>query len=308
MTSNLNIPLPTLTGGKQTMASWAKVIESYVAVPEIYKDACKIILGGGQPFPYVVLAPAINGIKHRATEKLLCEVNDVLYLWESIGGKIISTAYPLKSICTVEVGSILLYSWFTISGMTSDGITSSSVIPFNTATGRHLFPFINKMRPMSEDVDEANWQAELAKFDYLASANFKFMNFARNSLIRGEKVIHIVWQPQIRRHIFTLFGQSFYRTTALAHLALLTDKELILIEDAEYNAENRGVRYGGIFQYIPLQHIAAIALTDAADSLTTLSLTLACGNQRLDKIFAASNKQALEQLQNKIEQMTGHNA
>ena len=305
MTSNLNTPLATETGGKQTMASWAKVIESYAAVPEIYKDSCKTILADSHPFPYVVLAPAISGIRHKAAEKLLCEVNDVFHVWESIGGKIISTAYPLKTICAVEAGSILLYSWLTISGMTSGGITSSSVIPFNTATGRHLLPFINKMRPASEDVDEADWQAELDKFDYLASANFKFMNFARNSLVRGEKVTRVIWQPQIRRHIFTLFGQSFYRTRALAHLTILTDREVILIGDAESNAENRGVKYGGIFQYIPLRHIAAATVTETTDSLVTLSLTLAFGNQRLDKVFAASNKQALEQFQNKIEQMIG---
>ena len=285
------------------MSSWAKVIESYAAVPEIYKDSCKTILEDSHPFPYVVLASAINGIRHKANEKLLCEINDVFYVWESISNNIFSTAYPLKTIFAVETGSILLYSWLTISGITSEGITSSFVIPFNTATGRHLLPFINKMRPVPEEIDETSWQAELAKFDYLASATFKFMNFVRNSLVRGEKVIHIVWQPQIRRHIFTLFGRSFYRTTALAHLVLLTDKELILIEDAEYSAENRGVRYGGIFQYIPLRSILAVTLAEQANDVVTLSITLSFGN-RLDKVFTVSNKQVLEEFQNKLKQMT----
>lgn len=304
MTSNSNSPSSTLTGARQTMMSWAKVIESYAAVPEVYQDYCKPLLEGGRPFPYMVLAPAISGNRHTATEKLLCEVDDVFYVWERVGSHIISTAYPLKTICALEVGSILLYSWLTVRGVTSEGAASYTVIPFNTATGRHLAPFIHKMRPAPTAVDETGWQAELAKFDYLVSASFKYMNYARESLVRGEKVIQTVWQPPIRQHRFTLFGRPFHRTIALAHLALLTDQEVILIgDDAQSTA--RGVRYGGIWQYVPLRHIAAAALTQPADDRVTLSLTLACGGQRLDKVFAASSQPALEHFQDELKHRIG---
>jgi hypothetical protein len=82
-------------------------------------------------------------------------------------------------------------------------VASSAVIPFNTATGRHLAPFVNKMQPAPTGVDKTGWRAELAKLDYLAAASFKFMNYARKSLVRGEKVIQTVWQPPIRQHLFT---------------------------------------------------------------------------------------------------------
>lgn len=300
MASNSNNPSSTLTGARQTMLSWAKVIESYAAVPGVYQDFCKPLLEDGRPFPYMVLAPAISGNRYKATEKLLCEVDDVFYVWECVGSSIVSAAYPLKTICALEVGSILLYSWLTVRGVTSEGAASYTVIPFNTATGRHLAPFIHKMRPAPTDTDEAGWRAELAKFDYLAAVSFKFMNYARESLVRGEKVIQTVWQPPIRQHRFTLFGRPFHRTIALAHLALLTDQEVVFIGDDKHSVDNRGVRYGGIWQYIPLWHIAAAALTEPADDLVTLSLTLAGGDQRLDKVFAASSRPALEHFQNEL--------
>jgi hypothetical protein len=305
MTSKSNNPLSTLTGARQTMLSWAKVIESYAVVPEVYQDSCKPLLADSHPFPYMVLAPAISGNRHTATEKLLCEVDDVFYMWERVGRRIVSTAYPLKTICALEVGSILLYSWLTIRGLTSAGTASSTIIPFNTATGRHLAPFIHKMRPAPTAVDEAGWQAELAKFDYLAAASFKFMNYARESLVRGEKVIQTVWQPPIRQHRFTLFGRSFHRTIALAHLALLTDQEVIFIGDDKQSVDNRGVRYGGIWQYIPLRHIAAATLTEPAEDWVTLSLTLAGGGQRLEKVFAAFNQPALEHFQQELKHRLG---
>lgn len=304
MASNSNRSSFTLTGARQTMSSWAKVIESYAAVPEVYKDSCKPLLEDGRSFPYMVLAPPISGNRHKATEKLLCEVDDVFYVWERVGSHIVSIAYPLKTICALEVGSILLYSWLTLRGVTSEGVASSTVIPFNTATGRHLAPVIHKMRPAPTAVDETGWQAELAKFDYLVAASFKFMNYARESLVRGEKVIQTVWQPPIRQHRFTLFGRPFHRTIASAQLALLTDQEVIFIgEDA--HSTSRGVRYGGIWQYIPLRHIAAVALTEPADEWVTLSLTLACGDPRLDKVFAASSQPALEPFQNELKHRIG---
>jgi hypothetical protein len=298
MISNSNNSLHTLTGARQTMMSWARVIENQAAIPDVFRDACKSVLAENRPFPYMVLAPAIQGVRYRASEKVLCELNDVFYVWESAPGEIIANAYPLKTICSLEVGCILLNSWLTISGLTDAGQAATSVIPFNTATARHIAPFIKKMRPVL--TEGTAWQAELAKLDDLASASFKFMNFARESLVGGEKVITSVWQPPIREVIFSLFGRSIYRNRVLAHLALLTDQEVILIRDDEHSTENRGVRYGGIWQYIPLRHISALKLSEPASGLVTLSLILACGGQPLDLVFADSAMPALLHFQEEL--------
>jgi hypothetical protein len=297
MALNTNVPLSSMTGARQTMLSWAKVPESLDEVPEIYRDSCQAILGGAGPFPHVVLTPAVRGARHKATEKLLCEVNGVFHIWECLGSQVVSTAYPLKTICSIEVGNILLYSWLTISGLTTDGIKSSYVIPFNAATGRHLAPFINKMRPAPGNPDEITWQAEQAKFDYLLVDNYKFMNYARESLVQGEKVIDSLWQPQIRRPLFAILGWPVFRTVALTHLAVLTDKEIIFIQDVKHSVKDTGGRYGGIWQYVPLGHILAVSLSEAVDGTMTLSLSLDNSAQQLAKLFSASNKPALEQFQ-----------
>lgn len=215
MSSTIENPIEELTGAKQTMTSWAKVIQSYEDVPEIYKNSCKSLLETRTPFPYVVLAPVISDYKQRTTEKLLCEIDGILHIWGRSGKQIISTAFPLKTIYSLEVGSVLLFSWLTVSGLTSEGIADSTTISFNTATQRFLAPFIKQMRPASVVVNEADWQRELANFDHLSSSEFKFMNYARESLVRGDRVICSIMQPKIRKHIFTLFGQRFYRSLVL---------------------------------------------------------------------------------------------
>jgi len=305
MASGSDSQLSTLTGARQTMLSWSKVVESYEAVPEAYRSSCKMTLRDGTPFPYTVFAPAIAGLRHRTTEKLLCEVNDAIYVWERIGNQVVMAAYPLETISDLEMGIILLYSWITISGVTQAGIASSSTVEFNTATSRHYARFVNKVRPAPDNVDASEQSVERAKFDYLALETFKFRSYALESLVAGEKVLHTLWQPKINKPIIRLGWSTFYRTSALAHLTILTDKELIVIQDDERSRENRGVRYGGKWQYIALSHISAVSLREHVDDLLILSLTLSPGERRLEIIFAASRKQELIQLQDELEKLIG---
>ncbi len=299
--------LSSMTGGRQTMSSWAKVIESYEAVPEPYKSAYKMTLGDslqiGQQMPYTVFAPSIAGFRHKTAEKLLCEVNDTITVWERIGSQVIMTEYPLETITDLEIGFILLFSWITIGGVTSTGKVSSTTIEFNTATARHFAPFLNKMRPAPGIVDAHERRAERAKFDDLAVENFKFMNFAIESLVDGEKVIQTIYQPKINKPTFKLGWRTFYRALALAHLVILTDKELIVILDDERGRENRGIRYGGKWRYIALSHIEAVSLLAHSGDLLTLSLTLSPGGRRVEIKFEASRRQEIVQLKDEIEKL-----
>lgn len=305
MASNSDSQLSTLTGARQTMMSWSKVVESYEAVPEAYRSSYQMTVGDGAPFPYTVFAPAIASFRHKTTEKLLCEVSDAIYVWERIGNQVGMAAYPLETISDLEIGSILLYSWITISGVTKAGIASSSTVEFNTSTSRYYARFVNKVRPAPDNVDARAQSVERAKFDYLAMVNFKFMNYAFESLVEGEKVLQTLWQPKINKPIIRLGWSTFYRTLALAHLTILTDKELIVIQEDERSRENRGVRYGGKWHYIALRHIRAVSVQEQADDLLTLSLTFSPGERRSEIIFAASRKQELVQLQAELERLIG---
>lgn len=298
-----------LTGSRQTRMSWARVIESVEAIPEAYQESCGMLLDDSQAFPYMVFAPVIRpamitvGSLFRTSEKLLCALDNTFYVLERAGDEIVTTAYPYQNICFLEMGKILLYSWLTVSGMTREGIAASSTIEFNTATVEYFEPFLAEMRPASTDAGEDQLQFEKDKFSDLESADFKFMNYARDSLVHGETVIHAVWQPKIRRQVLSLFGLPIYKTVSLAHLALLTDKEVIFIADDKRGSERRGVRHGGIWQYIPLRHIVSVSVAQRAGNLLTLSLTLSNSEQRPEKIFAASQKQEVAQFKNELEEL-----
>ena len=304
MASYMNSWLSSLTGAQQTMSSWAKVVESYEDIPKIFQPSFETALGTSSQFPYTVFAPSIAGYGRMTTEKLLCAANDSIYVWERYGNQVTMVEYPLTAISDLEVGEILLFSWMTISGMTKARMACSTTIEFNTASYRHFARFVDQMRPVPVAISEHEHSIEQFKFDYLAAENFKFRNYARQSLVCGEQVVRSLWQPKIQKPILSFLGTRFCRTLSLAHLTILTDKELIVIQDDERTRENRGVRYGGKWRYIALRHINQVSLRDRADDLTILSLTLS-SEQQLEIIFAADQKQQAIQLRDAIDKLMG---
>jgi hypothetical protein len=314
MASNQYSQLSTMTGSRQTMMSWAKVVDSWEDVPGVYRESYRMVAPESSSTPYTVFAPAMLGLSltnktYTTTEKLLCEVGDTIYVWERIGKQVAMVAYPLKTISDLEVGEILLYSWITIGGVTHDGMACSTTIEFNQSTASHFAPFVDKMRPAPQDMDEREERAERAKLNYVGLISRKFWNYGIESLVGGDEILQTLWQPKICKPIVTVGGRVFYQTTlSLEHLAILTHRELIIIENDERSRENRGVRYGGKRLFIALSHISGVSLPDAAGDPLRLCLTLSPGGRQIEIICAASNKQKIARLKDELEKLIGQDA
>jgi len=285
---------------EQTRASWAKSVTFYDQVPEAFRDFFKTRLGDTSAWPYTVLMPTYEGFMRRENGRLICSLGDKIYVMERVRNKTTCTCYPIEDISYVEEGVVLLYAWVKISGIASDGVPSSSTLKFNAVTDYLLAPIIEKIRPATGGLGDADRNLELAKFDYLARLNFKFMSYGRHSILPGEKVIHTVLQPEIREKIFTVLGQSFFRTVSTAHISILTDKELILIRDEEQSRWSRDARYGGTRSYIPLNKITSVSLTRKECDLLDLSIHLP-GDDQIVSLFSTSNERELDLFLNQLE-------
>ena len=105
------------------------------------------------------------------------------------------------------------------------------------------------LQPAGEPAGPA---AETSPFAALADVNFKFMNFGLKTIPPGEPVLQILLQPEIRETVFAFLGFTLTRRIAPAHLAILTERDLILIRDDPSQREKAKSPYGGIWNYIPL--------------------------------------------------------
>lgn len=275
----------------ETMKEWPMLIRSEEEMPAIYQD---VFPGYSGSFPYTVFLPSTGAFWNRTNPKLICMFDDRIYVLETQANRASSTCYPLEDIVYVECGRVLLKSWITING-----VSSSASVVFNTVRDYMLEPFVRNVRAskahlrLPEGRDEEH-REELCKCDYLCELNFKYMNYARQSILPGERIARIVYQPDICVRSLRMFGRSLLNVCLTAHLIILTDKELITIREdkgviTSIGRTRGGIRHGGVFSYLPLEGIVGLAF-DAhnGDGNVTLSIRLS-GDRSIHATFSPDN-------------------
>lgn len=266
---------PTRSAAEQTRASWARHIDAYDAVPAVYRSFFDPLQASGQAFPYTVLTPSFEGLFNRTSEKLVCDMGRKICVLEKSGHAFEMHCYPLAGIDYLEARTILLDTRVTIGGVTGEGIPATSMLRFNSITDYLLAPILERARRAISGAAEAVQPSELEKFDHLMRVNFKFMNYAKRSLLGGEKVVQTILQPEIRLPVLTFLGLTWYRIRSPTHMSVLTDRELIVIREEAHKSGRD--RYGGTWQYIPLTRIASLSVGERADGLLALSIRLRHG-------------------------------
>ncbi len=300
-------PTRWLPADEQTRLSWAKPVKSLAEVPAVYQKFFDGLRPDEkEPFPYAVLTPTYKGFLTPENEKMICRIGGSLHVLEQIENRLVAIEYPFENISYIESGTILLSSWLTINGMNARGIPAASTLTFNSVT-EHLFtPIVDGFRSaVTGAAEKAEPDIETPQFESLKDANFKFMNYARRTILPGEKVVLTILQPELRRKFIRWFEMPFSRQIAPAHLTILTESELVLIRDDESQRWLKEHPYGGIWRYIPLKQISTVSLYNREDELMTLSIRLQ-KNQQCESLFHESKKKEFQALQEQIKQRSIH--
>jgi hypothetical protein len=285
--------LPKLSGAELARSSWAKPIKSYADVPNVYKDFFDSFLADGQIFPYTVLTPSHERFIHRQSEKLISDFGHKIYILEREGNAFQAQCYPVDEISYIEFRTALLASSIKISGRTSHGTHTTSTLMFNSVTDYLFTPILRSVRLAKIDYTDVVKNSASDQFDHLIKINYKFMNFAKHSLLAGDRVVHSILQPEIRESKLTVLDRWYYKTISPTHMSILTDRELILIrEDAVRRKEDK---YGGIWDYIPLNKIISLSVSENNDNLLVLTVQLP-ENIFFELLFQASAKGEIKQL------------
>jgi hypothetical protein len=282
-------------------ASWAETVDSYASVPDYFKSFFESYRTGGLVFPYTVLTPNFEGFIHPTTEKLICDMGREICVLERNGNSFNAKCYPLEGISYVEMRTILLDSHLKISGVTREGVSTFSTLRFNTVSDTRFEPLLNKIRRTAVGSADTAQSSESKIFDPWINLSFKFMNYARRSLLGDEKVIQAILQPEIREGVISVLGMTWYRRISPALAGILTDRELILIREEEKQVASE--RYGGIWNYIPLNKIQKMSLVPKDHNVLLLSIQLP-HNDRLECVFESSARREVDQLIDRFQELT----
>jgi hypothetical protein len=275
--------------------SWAKKVHNFDVVPEAFRRAVLEIIRDEQNLPYAVLTPTFEGYLKLENEKLIFCLDHSLIILEKIGEHITSTCYRLEKIHRIEFGKILLEAWIKICGKNDQGVYLESRLRFNSVSDFMFNPFIEAVRRLDEPEILVDTQQEREKFSSLMERHIKFMNFARKSLLPGERVIRFFLQPEIKAARLHLFKTTlFKRTLCPTYILIHTDRELILIQDdLTSQCSKDESRYGGIRNYMPLNQVQDLIIEDAATGLVDLTIKLPAGD-RLNMLCTNEKRSDLE--------------
>jgi hypothetical protein len=287
---------PLLSAAELTRLSWSRRVESLEGIPEIYRDLFQELTGRPGAFPYTVFVPAYGGFGGREQCRLIFCYGQEIYILECSQRRPVASCYPIANLNAIETGRILLCGWITLRGISREGAPTLTTVMYN-AVNEHLFaPFILPFRQApTPPRSGANHALELNKFDYLLTLNFKFMSYAKACLLPGDQVIESLLQPEIREPALQLWRKTFFRTVCTTHLLILTDRELILLQDGHLDTGRKGKRYGAGWTFIPLCKIAGVAQAPQEPDRLQLSVRLP-GEDQIDVLFSASSKATVDQL------------
>jgi hypothetical protein len=293
---------PLLSAAQQTRLSWARPVHSLDELPPAYLSFFEA-RPAGEAFPYAVLTPTFAGFMRRDTEKLVCCIEDRLIILEKTSREIRHTIFALADLNLVEVGGVLLKAWIKFQGRANDEASLTTVtLRYNAVTDWLFAPFIARIRGTNDHPVDTPYDIELDKLDAVALPSYKFRNYARRSVLPGDRIIAVLAQPEVRRPLVRLGRWSYQRTIIMAHVLILTDRELIIIRDDPDSPQAfDNARYGGVWDYLPLSKIERIALQNRDSAVVSMALALPLGD-RVESLFASDRRAEVERfLQHLVE-------
>ncbi len=287
------VELPPQNPDEQKRLSWARLVESYAAVPDAYKDFFEPFRAEGRPFPYTLLTPTFEGFIRKTTEKLVCAFEREIYVLKRSGNTFEAVCFPLEGISHVETRTILLDSSIKISSVTEQGVPSTSTFRFSSASDELFAPILERIRLGASPSGKTPLCPEWNNFDQWTQVSFKFRNYARRSALPGEKIVYAILQPEIRVRLSPILSKTYSRRISRTHATILTDRELIVIREDE--RQRADARYSGVWEFFPLNKIVSLTVSDKENDLLLLTVHLPGGAQH-EYLFEASAKPEIGEL------------
>lgn len=285
--------LRPLNAQEQDQQTWARVVRSRENLPEVYQSFFQSHIAMGDALPYIVLTPTYEKFGNTISGKLICVIDQALFVLDANAEKLIEICYPINKINYVEVSSKLLEFRVTINGVTNFEIPTSSLFRCSTVTDYLFAPIIEKIRLRNCPLSESPLPSNVDTFDHWSERNFKFMNLARHSILPGEAVIAALLQPEIHSGLPSFPYRYFRRIKSPTHACIVTERELILIR--EDLLQSRKDKYGSTRTFIPLDKIHSISISRRTGNPLALCIQL-INQECFECLFDPS-------LENKVEEL-----
>jgi len=222
-------------------------------LPARFQEAIDSTLRPDEPIHSILVLPAQSFLKAGGVPRqaLLAAGCGLLHVWD--GNPPIATYLPAENLLYVRQTLILLYGKLELIGETNSGRVQI-LAEYNTvgqylvdALLRHFLDLsYGQIETGGPYPDQNNYLLER-----LSGESYKFMSGLRlYALQPGEQLLEYIFQPRINKQLFRFIS----RTLVPASLFALTDKAVILIEEAK----SRVSSYGWLITLCPRNVVRSI--------------------------------------------------
>ena len=279
---------------QNTMSQWPIMIKDPSQIPDSLSQA----LDGefGAKWPYSVFIPPNKWDSAGKRPKVFTMTEDGVLYFEDMKTEVKQVHYPFDGILYVEMGKMLLSSWMTIHGMVH-GQYRQSTISYNTVRNDLFDPIIEKIRERIASNQSLTQGKNGERLADLKQLDMKFLNYTKNALLPGEKIINIIYQPNVQE----AHDKSFKELPDYTHAVVLTNNELILIKEDNHKYKNIHNNYGVVKDFIPLDHIAELSSESLVSSLK-MHVNLN-DKDEIDRTFTEDQSHKVSQLIDKFKRI-----
>jgi len=279
---------------QNTMSQWPIMVKRPEQIPDSFCEALDTKFGAS--WPYSVFIPPSKWDADGKRPKVFSMLDDGLVYFEDMKTEVKQLFYPYKDVLYVEIGRMLLSSWMTIHGMVN-GQYRQSTVSYNTVREDLFDPIIKRIREQISPEEALLEGHNGERLSDLKQLDLKFLNYTKEALLPGEKIINIIFQPGVQEDNNRKMGTLPDHT----HAVVLTDNELILIKEDNHRYQNVHSNYGVVKDFIPLNHVKDLRAEEVNSSLR---MRVQVEDQDdLDRVFTGDQSDKISKLIDKFKRL-----
>lgn len=279
------------TSSVQTMRTWARRAAEAADLPAPFRPPyLEWAAGGGGGTALFGPGERLGMFRCRAF-LLLHRADEVLVLEEDEAGEVRAESLPIREIDLVEQGRVLLNSWLVLRAA-----GRRVFLQYNSVVEPLFQPIVRAVRaerpaaglPVEEGLEAFAAECLAA----VPPEEIRYVNYARASLLPGETVRRLLYQPPFAAPSSAWPWPVRPRPS---HLLLLTDAALLSIRAEPVPR----IAYGYVCRCVPRPHLGTLRVERAAEGRTggrRLTLVVTAGGGptlRLEYAPTAANEAAL---------------
>lgn len=279
---------------QNTMSQWPIKVKRPEQIPESFVEELDRAFGAA--WPYTVFIPPSKWDVDGKRSKVFSMLDDGVMYFEDMKTEVKQLFYPFENILYVEMGRMLLSSWMTIHGIVG-GQYRQSTVSYNTVRDDLFDPIIKRIRTQISPEKSLLEGENGERLSDLKQLDMEFLNYTKQSLLPGEKIINIIYQPKV----LDASGMSIEMLPEHTHAVVLTDNELILIKEDNHKYKNIHSNYGVIRDFIPLAHIRNV-MTESQQTGLRMHVNIE-DRDEVDRVFEQTQSERLANLIQKFKSL-----